>query len=189
MWCSTLHVAKNFIGKIGEKIFKVSKERVGKAAEEYKDMLLAALASQRYKGSWKPLSARYLAWKIRNKRDPRMLISTQEYMQAIEIREVKTGIGSVARYTYIVGLPDKIHQDSGLPFRKLARIHEFGTKPTKTHAGIPARPLWRPTQAEFKARHTAKVLEFIKYDIHAEMEGLSDAFRKAQPDYRRTGNK
>lgn len=180
VWCAPLEVAKNFVVKLGEMIFGLSKDKIRAGAEEYKKLLLATLESQRYAAEWTPLSERYLAWKIKNKRDPRILISTKEYMQAIEIREEKQeGSKGKSRIVYVVGLPDRIHQDSGLPFRKLARIHEFGTK------RIPARPLWRPTQEEFKAKHAKKVLERIKFDISTEIKDLIDQFRRTQTDYSR----
>jgi hypothetical protein len=180
VWSSPFVAAKNFVSKLGKILSGTTDKHLRKVAEDYKKLLITTLESQRYQSQWKPLSERYLRWKIKNKRDPRMLISTREYMSAIEIREEK----HEDKIVWIVGLPDKIHVDSGLPFRKLARIHEFGTLPSKNHPGIPPRPLWRPTQHEFRKVHAPKILKRIGADIRAEIGNLRREFIKVQPDYR-----
>jgi hypothetical protein len=180
VWSSPFIAAKNFIGKLGKILTGTTDKHLRKVAESYKKLLLDTLESQRYRTQWKPLSERYLHWKIKNKRDPRMLISTREYMSAIEIREEKHD----SKIVWIIGLPDRIHVDSGLPFRKLARIHEFGTLPSKKHPGIPPRPLWRPTQHEFRKVYAPRFLKRIGADIRSEVKDLTRVFTKDQPDYR-----
>jgi phage gpG-like protein len=186
IWCPPWEAASNFFKRLGERMFAVSEEKVRTGAEEYKKLVLDTLEQQRYADRWQPLSARYLAWKKRKKRDLRILIATKEYMQSIEVRkEDGAAPAGEKRVFFIVGLPDRIHQDSKLPIRKLALIHEFGVPATPDHAAIPARPLWRPTQEEFKAKHAAKVLERIRIEVLAEVKKLYEEFQKKQSDYRR----
>jgi phage gpG-like protein len=186
VWCPPWETASNFFKRLGERMSTISEDKVKAAAEEYKKLVLDTLVQQRYASRWQPLSERYLAWKKRKKRDLRILIATKEYMQSIEVRrEEGTAAAGERRIFFIVGLPDKIHQDSKMPIRKLARIHEFGLPATKDHAAIPARPLWRPTQEEFKAKHAAKVVERIKIEILAEVKKLYEEFQQRQSDYQR----
>jgi hypothetical protein len=99
-------------------------------AEEAKEII----ENQSYK--WVPLTDAYLDRKIAQGYDPRIMIKTREYTDAIDYGD-KDGV-------VWVGFPeDKIHQGSNLPIRVLAKIHEFGTRT------VPARPLWRPLLAKY----------------------------------------
>jgi hypothetical protein len=109
---------------------KANMEIAQALAIEAKDVIL----NQEYK--WKPLTDSYLARKIREGYDRRMLVRTQEYVDAISY-------GSVRGRVWFGVPPGIIHQDSGLPMYVLAKIHEFGTDT------IPARQLWRPLLSRF----------------------------------------
>lgn len=187
VWSPTWEVARNFVKTLGDTLYVVSEQKVKEAAEEYRKLLLSTLESQRYAARWPPLNPAYLEWKKRNKRDPRMLIATKEYMQSIEVRrEEGTNSPELRKVFFIVGLPDRIHRDSGMPVRKLARIHEFGAeiydKKGRRHV-IPPRPLWRPTQKEFKEKYAQEVLDRMKREIFNEITKLIKTFQKAQTDY------
>ena len=105
---------------------------------------------------WTPLSSKYLARKISEGYDPRTLVRTGEYKDAIS--------WGVTHGKIWAGIPSrKIHEDSGMPLFKLARIHEFGT------ATIPPRPLWRPILArhltrrkKFRNAYRAAVMRTIR---------------------------
>jgi len=188
VWCPPWEIAKKFVEKLGTKIFSVSEKKVKKAAEDYKKLVLDTLEQQRYASRWQPLNAKYLAWKRRVGRDSRILIATREYMQSIEVVKKPIEDSPVQkRVFFVVGLPDKIHKDSGIPIRKLARIHEFGaTRYNKKgqEIRIPARPLWRPTMAEFQAKNAKKILERIQVKVFEEVDKLVQDFQKSQADYR-----
>src|SRR5262249_44983621 len=81
--------------------------------------------------------------------DPRILIATKAYVNAIEVRKK----GDTA---WTVGLPDKTHPGTELKFDQLARIHEYGVP----DRGLPARPHWRPMTRQYaqKQQQAAKVL-------------------------------
>lgn len=109
--------------------FEYLKELISKLVDEAKQII----EGQTYK--WEPLSERYLAYKERVGLDPRTLIATRFYLMHI-------GWG-VTHGKIWFGVPNIIHEPSGLPLPRLARIHEFGTKT------IPARPLWRPLLSKY----------------------------------------
>lgn len=116
----------------------------------------------RQKFRHKPLSESYLKAKKRAGLDTRILIATKTYVNSIHVQK------AIARYrkgltgrkvsyetdkpierggnvVYMVTVPDAIHPPSGLKFKHLARIHEYGSK----KANIPPRPHWRPFWREW----------------------------------------
>mgnify|MGYP001447643462 CR=1 FL=1 len=142
---------------------------------------------------WAALSERYLRWKKRRGLDPRILIATGEYVKNIGIEKVKghfrkekgkKGIilvkpedGKQADgkdVAYVVCVPDRKHQASGLNFRRLARIHEFGS--VKAH--IPARPHWRPLWKEFKSDGRKKLVKKIMSRTKKEVKLLLVKMKK-----------
>jgi hypothetical protein len=109
--------------------FKYMQEIAKQMTEEAREIL----DSQRY--NWEPLSQPYFESKLREGLDTRILIATGFYRDHIAWGMIGDKIWW--------GVEDVVHEPSGLPLRKLARIHEFGT------AIIPARPLWRPLLSKY----------------------------------------
>ena len=128
---------KIFVNVFKKSAIPVMKEFGEEKANEFKDELVYRIASQSF--NWRPLKPEYRLYKIKNRLDPRMMISTGEYINSIEVNELDDQIG------YSVGVPNRLH-NSGLSLRVLARIHEFGT------IRIPARPHWRPQISAFIRR-------------------------------------
>lgn len=125
---------KKVIEVFSKSLFKVTEVSTLRAASRLHTYILDVLDTQSY--NWKPLSAAYKKRKEKKGLDTRILLATHEYRDSIFYKENKDG-------SVVVGVPNKIHQDSGLHFNMLARIHEFGSK----KVGIPARPLWRPAMS------------------------------------------
>jgi hypothetical protein len=109
--------------------------------------LRASLRAQAF--NWVPLSEKYKKYKAKHGLDPRMLIATGDYINAITVIQRADG-------TVEVGLRDQIHLPSGLPVKTLMRIHEYGT------STIPARPWWRPTVSKFRKEIGQTRAEFRK---------------------------
>ena len=138
-----------FSATIPEDIFKVvldvfdrsfihTSERVGKyIAKSFSNEIKDRIRHQTFRHQ--PLKIAYRNRKIKQGLDPRTLIATGEYVNHIRARKINAT-------TYTVGVPNTIHSPSGLPYRSLARIHEFGTDK------IPARPHWRPMASIYMAR-------------------------------------
>ena len=97
---------------------------------------------------WPALDAAYLAEKRRKRLDMRKLIATGAYVRNIRARQVD-------KQTWVVDVPPTRHRPSKITFRRLARVHEYGTNT------IPARPHWWPTTQEFQmeAPERARVIE------------------------------
>lgn len=90
--------------------------------------------------------------------DPRILIATHEYIDAIEVEPLPDGSG------YRIGVGNKVHSGSGVSMRDLARWLEFGT------SKMPARPHWRPIVRIWitEARKDANgISELIKRSFNA----------------------
>lgn len=99
-----------------------------------------AILGQKY--NWYPLDPKYLRRKVRQGFDPRILVRTKQYVESLQVsdpEQIENGI------LYRVEVPDEDH-NSGLPFRELARIMEFGRRDGKKPY---ARPHWRPTWGIF----------------------------------------
>lgn len=93
--------------------------------------------------NWYPLDPEYLRRKTRQGFDPRILVRTKEYVESIQVfgpEEAPNGV------LFRVSVPDEDIHNSGLPFRELARIMEFGRKDGKKPF---SRPHWRPTWGVF----------------------------------------
>jgi len=115
---------------------RVLKLRCEQLTRELRDAILG----QKY--NWYPLSPEYLRRKVAQGFDPRILIRTKEYVESLQVSEQEeTEFGLLFR----VEVPDEEH-NSGLPFRELARIMEFGRRDGKKPY---ARPHWRPTWGIF----------------------------------------
>lgn len=115
-------------------------------ASEFVDELKFRIASQAF--HHRPLNPAYLRGKIRSGLDPRTLIATGEYLDSIMYEQVDDEAGQIVfRCTVRPG----VHGPSGLSYRMLARIHEFGAR-RGGRVHIPARPHWRPMAAIYRDR-------------------------------------
>ena len=96
---------------------------------------------RKQKFKWKKLSPEYLAKKKREGLDTRIYLATRDYInKGIEYRK-KDGF-------IFVGPKEGTHKPSGLTYKQLARILEWGTWDGR----IPARPLWRPVASKMLAK-------------------------------------
>lgn len=109
-------------------------------AERLTRQLRDAILGQRY--NWYPLDPEYLRRKVQQGFDPRILVRTKQYVESLQpFGPEETEFGVLWRVT----VPDEEH-NSGLPFRELARIMEYGRRDGKKPY---ARPHWRPTWGIF----------------------------------------
>jgi hypothetical protein len=117
-------------------VIPVARQEVQNLSDEMADDLRRRLETQQF--HHKPLKPDYLANKISEGLDSRILIATQEYLDAIQSRPLRDGSG------WKVGVGDGVHASSGLLLKVLARTHEFG------FGNVPARPHWRPMVSIWK---------------------------------------
>lgn len=124
-------------------------------AEKLTRELRFAILGQKYQ--WYPLDPTYLRRKVREGFDPRILIRTKQYVESMQVfgpEESEHGV------LYRVGVPDEEH-NSGLPFRELARIMEYGRRDGKKPY---ARPHWRPVWGIF-----VRDLPIVKQQLGSEI--------------------
>ena len=115
----------------------VTSERMSQiVAERFADKLKRIIEQQSY--SWALHSPAYAQYKKRKGLDPRILIATGKYLDAI--KPIKNEMG-----VYEVTVPSTPLGKGKHTLRDLARWLEFGT------VTMPARPHWRPAFASFKA--------------------------------------
>jgi len=98
-------------------------------AEIVRDRIKTGILTQSFR--LKPLTKRYLKWKIRHGYDQRILIRTGHYVQSIIVRDTARGSA--------VDVDPKARTFNGQPMWKLAHWLEYGTK------RMDPRPHWRPT--------------------------------------------
>jgi hypothetical protein len=122
---------KKVVQAFSNSLLKVTEAASIRSANRLHSYTLDVIDRQKY--NWKPLSQEYKNRKRSKGLDTRILLATKEYRNAIFYNKKDDGI-------VVVGVPQRLHKDSGLQFNVLARIHEFGSN----KVGIPARPLWRP---------------------------------------------
>lgn len=129
----------------------VTTEKLAEAvAKRFAANLRRIIRNQSY--AWVPHSPAYAAYKRRNKLDPRIFIASSAYINSIQAVRGEDGSWSVSvPDTPITGVRGKKYT-----MRDLARWLEFGT------LRMPARPMWRPALAAFKA----------------EMHQVGDLYRK-----------
>lgn len=171
VWCPGLEIAQVWLENVEGKMLSEGAAMLEEEANRLAEMVRQAIYHQQYR--WKPLSQRYLKWKERKGRDTRIYLATHEYVQSIQV----TPTPDDEEVAFVVGLPDKIHVDSGLPLRKLAAIHEFGSR----KRNIPARPLWRPTWERWRREVKAKVNKRLKEIAEEESAKLQEDMKKAMP--------
>jgi hypothetical protein len=116
--------------------------------------------------NWTPLTEKYLEHKIKQGLDPRTLIATRFYLMHI-------GWG-VSHGKIWWGVPNIIHEPSGLPLPVIARIHEFGTKT------IPARPLWRPLLMKYAREAPRFAKRYNDAVKRAAKEARKSSFKSAK---------
>lgn len=96
-----------------------------------RDLIKAGIQTQFF--TLKPLTKRYLKWKIRHGYDRRILIRTGNYLDSIIVRDIKRGSA--------VTIDPKARTFNGQPMWKLAHWLEYGTK------RMDPRPHWRPVSS------------------------------------------
>lgn len=129
-----VRVFEEAASETADRFLKMEAERL---TREMRDVILG----QKY--NWYPLDPEYLRRKTRQGFDPRILVRTKEYVESIQVfgpEDVPNGV------LFRVGVPNDDEHNSGLPFRELARIMEFGRKDGKKPY---SRPHWRPTWGIF----------------------------------------
>lgn len=145
-----------------ESLYTLHRQSLEKAVKELYDYIIEVLDTQRYK--WKPLKPKYKESKLKKGLSGKILIATGEYYNAIEYKITPTEI--------YVGLPNAVHQESGLPYNILARIHEFGS----VTRNIPPRPLWRPALSwwvrKWNSEHKRNLIKNVKKDMEHKIRKL-----------------
>ena len=107
---------------------------------------------------FQPLNPVYLRWKLRNGRSEKIFISTAQYVNSIQCRQVG-GVWSVI-------VPNTMFHGTGGPtMRDLALILENGS--VLRH--IPPRPLWAKTNAQCRAQYNSFSKAYLN-KIQASMD-------------------
>lgn len=100
-------------------------------ANIYAKQIVDAINTQRYSGSWEPLSKEYLEFKRKNN------LSTKTW-EATELLKNSIGVWRLKDH-YVVGVKrNVVYPGSNVPVYKVIRCLEFGT------SKMPARPLFMP---------------------------------------------
>jgi hypothetical protein len=108
-------------------------------ADIYRDELVLAIETQRYKSKWEPLDPKYLAWKKSQG------LSTKVWESTSLLKDSITAYRSNNKW--VVGINPRVkYPGSGVPVYKVARWLEYGT------SVIPARPLFRPVKQLVQGR-------------------------------------
>jgi hypothetical protein len=173
---------RNFVTVFERQTVEVARRHMKDLAHAYAREVRRIVRTQVY--SWKPLSKRYLEWKrshsvVRRRHRRRFIgiyrtpsanrlrnlgadvkplsekiyIATGDFLRNIRARERKVQ----GRVVWVVGPSSGTHAPSGLTYRELARIHEFGSRA----AGVPPRPLWRPSWSAFSRSQPRRVLRTV----------------------------
>lgn len=130
---------KNFVDRFNESAHQTAASFLKLKAERLTAQMKDVILGQRY--TWYPLDPKYLAEKVKQGYDPRILIRTKQYVESIAVFPEEDVLFHVA---FRVGVPTgetDVH-NSGLPFWKIARIMEYGRRDGKKPY---SRPHWRPT--------------------------------------------
>lgn len=130
----------NFVRDFEESARRTAERFLNLQCERLTRQLREAILGQRY--NWYPLDPEYLRRKVRQGFDPRILVRTKQYVESMQVFGLEDAEHGVL---FRVGVPDEDH-NSGLPFRELARIMEYGRR---DGAKPYARPHWRPTWGIF----------------------------------------
>jgi len=131
---------KNFAQEFEESARETAEQFLKLQSDKLTRQLRDAILGQKY--NWYPLDPKYLRQKVKEGYDPRILVRTKQYVESLQTPDPEdTEFGVL----YRIGVPDEEH-NSGLPFKELARIMEYGRRDGKKPY---ARPHWRPTWGLF----------------------------------------
>ena len=150
---------KRFFAVLKESAFEVARKEVRGIAEAAREELVERIEKQNVPNMGgtrfgkprrfsTPLHPFTLRQKEKKGQDPRTLIATGAYVNAIGVIETKKGKG----YTYSVGLTEETHP-GGLPMEQLGRILEYGAR-------IRVTPKMR-AYLHWRGLHLKKETEFI----------------------------
>ena len=133
-------------------------------SETMVESVRTVIEKQLYK--WPPLTDKYAKEKARKGLDPRILIATGKYKDAIKVLREETREDGV---TYSVGVEGtfttkKNGQEVELPLELLGRWLEFGT------SKMPPREHWRPTWSVLVRKLPINTKK-LKNDIIKEFKG------------------
>jgi len=124
-------------------------------AEEFADDVREILSRQLI--AWVPLNREYARYKREMGLDPRILIATGRYINAIQPIEQKDG-------SWVVSVPaEPLQPGSRYTLKDLARWLEYGTKT------MPARPHWRPAMQIWRTK-IYQVRRRVRHDIATELK-------------------
>lgn len=129
---------QGFVSLFEKSVIEMAREDTKGLATWMRDEVKSRVYNQTFDHA--PLSKRYLAWKKKKGLDQRVLIATNDYIRLIDVVPTASSVKTKETTTWAVGPPEGIHQPSGLRYKDLARILEFGSK----KANVPPRPHWRP---------------------------------------------
>lgn len=158
-----LKTNRNFIGLFKRSIIRTTAKRMRLIADSVVDSVKTVLEKQLY--HWPPLTEKYAKSKQRKGLDPRILIATGKYKDAIQVIREETREDGV---TYSVGVPGTFETGpktarKKLPLELLGRWLEFGTK------SMPPREHWRPVWSAL-VRNLHPVTKKLKKDILKEFK-------------------
>lgn len=171
---SSFDQGSNFVRIFKESFPAVADNAMGEIAIWMSQEVKKRIRDQRF--AHVPLTKPYLQYKKRVGLDSRILIATGDYVNSIVARRRLIN----GELCWTVGVPDTIHQGSGLTYTQLARIHEFGS----ARAHIPARPHWRPVWAIAKAIKFPGIIEKITADLIKETTRSTGGKNKTPTTFR-----
>lgn len=121
-------------------------EEGGKLAKQWKDRVVQTIEMQEQ--VWTALQPAYLRWKIRNGRDPRMLISSRAMLSSFKSERIDQD-------TWRIGPGKGRHPEANVTFEYLSAIHEYGW------GNNPPRPHWTPVFQEMQEKQPQVAEEFL----------------------------
>lgn len=130
---------KSWSNRYVESFDGINENLVEQIVREYEKIVVTNLEGQKL--DWVPLTDAYAEYKEFAGLDEKILIATGKLVSSITV--VKK-----SKFSYFAGIPRKEKYPSGVPVSFVAWVHEFGAP----LAGIPARPLWRPSLEQLKKK-------------------------------------
>ena len=103
-----------------------------------------------------PLTQEYLAKKIKQGYDPRVLIRTGEYVESIKVTEVDSDRDSIHIF---ISVEDGA-TETNLSMKELAEFIEYGTK--KQPARLPFTQSWERMKGQIKREVERKIAEEVR---------------------------
>lgn len=131
---------RDFLTDINKKAQKTVDKINVEVLRAAKTELVARVEGQKF--DHPPLSDGYLSWKVSQNLDSRILIATRTYLGEIDVYRTKDfkSVGKFTRGAVFLGVPNTVHEPSGVDLRALAVWLEAGT-PT-----MPPRPHFGPIE-------------------------------------------